>query len=142
MPFPVIEFIKKYLLPKPEWWFNMPYGKGIEGFVRQHVPAHVGQGFILYWYFYLGTKWLLDAILEWSRRFVPFAFEYATPIAVPWLVPAWGSLGMCIGWELIQRERWRRDKGGNVMPWTENIWDVILGAGGIALAVSLHLLLH
>ena len=141
----ISSFIKKHLLPEPEWWFNMPYGKGIEGFIRQHVPAHAGQGFILYWYFYAAVKALFYAIYQWSLMFVPFAFEYATVPSVPWFIPAWGSLGICIGWELNQREHWRRKKENGVwvvtMRWVHNIWDVILGAGGIALAVSLDLLL-
>lgn len=100
------------LLPHKNWWFNMPYGPGLEGMIRQHVPAHVGQGFLLYW------------VMLWAD-------------VNPW---KW-ALIFAIWWELIQRERWRRDKGGNTMPLTENVWDVILSGAGIGLAVLLRAVL-
>jgi len=100
----MIRWIKRHLLPHDSWWFNMPYGPGWEGKIRQHVPAHVGQGFAFYWIFlFTGHPW------------------------------AW-SLIFAVWWEAIQRERWRRDGGVIVMPIKENIWDVILSAIGIAIA--------
>ena len=104
------------LLPHKDWWFNMPYGKGIEGMIRQHVPSHMGQGFIFYWYF----------LLAQAGR--------------PWL---W-ALGVCIFWEALQRERWhlegpfRDGQRTNAMRLEEQVWDVILGAAGIGLAVAIR----
>jgi hypothetical protein len=103
----------KKLFPQRYWWFRLDYGPGIEGFIRQHVPAHVGgNGFLAYWVF------------VWAEVNEPWKITLIFPV---------------VGWELLQRERWRRDTGGgNAMPIVENVWDIILGLAGIALAVWVH----
>lgn len=140
----MMDWLRRYVLPHPDWWMNKSYGSGIEGLIRQHIPAHVGQGFLLYWYFHFSLRWVVKEILDivgWVLSEFNVVVELANLPPLPWMLAAWFAISACAVWEALQRERWRRDATGEVtMAMKENVWDVILGAGGIGAARLVHLL--